>query len=116
MEGLIEKNEVIAEKKESENGGKMQTFGDLVEEKGHESCSSSDFMSSETTAHEEQSQSSTEESSSPSMGWPVKEISTPNCNSPKKFEDSEEKHLENKKFQKQVSAMPGIYVHSFCIF
>lgn len=109
MEGLdlAENNEVIEENKE--NGGKKETFADLVEEMGRESSSSSEFLTSETTGHEEHSQSSTEDSSSPpSIGWSVQEIDASNCTSPHGREDSEKKHLENKEFKKKVSVLPGI--------
>ncbi|KAJ1384290.1 PRONE domain [Sesbania bispinosa] len=108
MEGLslAEKNEAVGENKGS---GKKETFADLIGEKGRESSSSSDFLSSETNGHEEQSQSSTEElSSSPSMGWPVREIAASDCTSPHRSEDGEKRHLENKEFEKQVSALPEI--------
>ncbi|KAK7294583.1 hypothetical protein RJT34_17472 [Clitoria ternatea] len=104
---LAEKNEVVEESKGSDNVGKTkrETFADLIDEKGRESSSSSDFLSSETTCHEEHSVSSTEDSSSPpSVGWPVQEIAAPHCARPEK------KHLvlENKEFEKQVSALPEI--------
>ncbi|TKY65953.1 Rop guanine nucleotide exchange factor 7 [Spatholobus suberectus] len=114
MEGLslAEKNksEVVEESKGSENGGKRETFADLIEEKGRESSFSSEFLSSETT-HEEHSRSSTEDSSSPpSVGWPVQEIAASECASPHGSEDGEKKHLvlENKEFEKQVSDLPAI--------
>ncbi|KAF7845435.1 rop guanine nucleotide exchange factor 7-like [Senna tora] len=116
MEGFIEKNEAIEGKKEGESGGKIESFGDLIEEKGRVSSSSSEFLSSETTAHEEeQSQSSTEESSSPpstsTMGWPVQEIVAPNCKNPHGDDDDddrEKKNLDNKKLEKQVSVLSEI--------
>ena len=105
---LAERNEVVEQNKRRENGGKKETFADLIEVKGRESSSSSEFLSSETTGHEEQSPSSTEESSSlPSIGWPVQEIAALNCNSPHGSEVGEKKHLENKEFEKQDS-VPGI--------
>ena len=107
--------------KGSENGAKRETFADLIEEKGRESSFSSEFLSSETT-HEEHSRSSTEDSSSsPSVGWPVQEIAASDCASPHGSEDGEKKHLvlENKEFEKRVSASPGIqgvfYAHNLLI-
>ncbi|CAJ1801737.1 unnamed protein product [Sphenostylis stenocarpa] len=107
---LAEKSEVIEESRGSENGGKRETFADLIDEKGRESSFSSDFLSSETT-HEDHSRSSTEDSSSPpSVGWKVQEIATSDCASPHGSEYGDKKHLvlENKAFKKQVSALPGI--------
>ncbi|XP_028796560.1 rop guanine nucleotide exchange factor 7-like [Neltuma alba] len=99
MEGFMEKNEAMEGKKEEGNGGKIDACADFVEEKGRHSCSSSEFLSSETTGHEEQNQSSTEESPSPpsTMGWPVKEI-----------DDGEKKNLDDKKMEKQVSVLSEI--------
>ncbi|XP_027348869.1 rop guanine nucleotide exchange factor 7-like [Abrus precatorius] len=115
MEGLSlpEKNEVVEETiKVSENVGKRETFGDLIEEKGRESSSSSEFLSSETTGHEEHSRSSsTEDSSSPpSVGWPVQEIAISDCASTHGSEDGEKKHLvlENNELEKQDSALSEI--------
>ncbi|XP_020207628.1 rop guanine nucleotide exchange factor 7 isoform X2 [Cajanus cajan] len=113
MEGLSlsEKSEVVEESRGSENGGKRETFADLIEEKGRESSFSSEFLSSETT-HEEHSRSSTEDDSSspPSVRWPVQEIAASDCVSPHGSEDGEKKHLvlENKEFEKQVSHLPEI--------
>ncbi|KAK4270386.1 hypothetical protein QN277_023424 [Acacia crassicarpa] len=97
MEGFTEKNEAMEAKKDEGNGGKIDT--DFVEENGRQSCSSSEFLSSETTGLEEQNQSSTEESpsSASTMGWPVKEI-----------DDGEKKNLDNKKMEKQVSVLSEI--------
>lgn len=87
----------------SENVGscKKGTFSDLIEEKGCcESSSSSDLLSSENIGNEEehsQSSSTDEDSSSP-----------PSCNSPHGSEDGKKKHLVEKEFVKQVSALPGI--------
>ncbi|KAH1199147.1 Rop guanine nucleotide exchange factor 7 [Glycine max] len=114
MEGLSlaeNSTEAVEESnKGSENGAKRETFADLIEEKGRESSFSSEFLSSETT-HEEHSRSSTEDSSSsPSVGWPVQEIAASDCASPHGSEDGEKKHLvlENKEFEKRVSASPEI--------
>lgn len=102
MEGLIEKSEGF-----DEVVGKVETFGELIEieKKGRESCSSSDFLTSETTGHEEQSHSSSEESSSPpSLGWPVQKSEAPDCTS----ENGTETHLDDRKLQKQGSTISGI--------
>ncbi|XP_061366888.1 rop guanine nucleotide exchange factor 7-like [Gastrolobium bilobum] len=40
------------------------------------------------------------------MGWPVQEIVASDCTSPHGSEDGEKKHLKNKEFEKQVSALP----------
>ncbi|KAL6146091.1 hypothetical protein ACLB2K_056774 [Fragaria x ananassa] len=99
MEGLIEKSEGL-----DEVVGKVETFGELIEieEKGRDSCSSSDFLTSETTGHEEQSHSSSEESSSPpSLGWPVQKSEAPDCTS----ENGTETHLDDRKLQKQGSTI-----------
>ncbi|KAJ7950235.1 putative Rop guanine nucleotide exchange factor [Quillaja saponaria] len=109
MEGLNEKNEVIEETKEIVNGGKVETFADLIEEKGRESSSSNDFLSSETTGHEEQCQSSSDESfSPPSLGWPVQKIEAPDCTSPVKIKDCEKTHMGSKKLEKQASVISEI--------
>jgi len=100
MEGLS-----LAEKNEENGVGKRETFCDLIEEKGCESSSSSEFLSSENVGNEEHSMSSSTEvdsSSSPSLGWNVKEISESDC------EDGKKKHLVEKEFVKQVSALSGI--------
>ncbi|KAJ1376335.1 PRONE domain [Sesbania bispinosa] len=71
-----------------------ETFAEFVEEKGRESSSSSEVLSSEMTGLDEKSQSSGEDSSSPpSMGWPVQEVSASNCTSPHGREDAEKKEL-----------------------
>ncbi|XP_061376346.1 rop guanine nucleotide exchange factor 7-like [Gastrolobium bilobum] len=97
MEGVgsIKKNEVI-----EGNCFNNETFADLIEEK---SSSSSELMPSEM------SQSSAEDSSSsPSMGWPVHEISASNCTSPHAVEDADKKDLGNENFEKQVSVLPEL--------
>ncbi|KAJ7961343.1 putative Rop guanine nucleotide exchange factor [Quillaja saponaria] len=109
MEGLIEKNEGIEEKKEIVNGGKSETFSDLVEEKGCESSSNSHFLTSETTGHEEQCQSSSDESfSPPSMGWSVLETEAPDCASPVEVKDCQKTHLGSKKLEKEGSVISEI--------
>lgn len=119
MEGFIEKNEEAIEgTKERENGERIDTFTDLIEEKGRESSSSSDFLSSETTGLEEQGQSGTEESSSspPStMGWPVKEIDAPESKGSHRNDDDdvEKKNLDDKKLEKQVSVLSGMHYALF---
>lgn len=94
MEGSAEKNEAL-----EGNGVKIETCVDLVEEKGRESSSSSEFLSSETTGLEEQNQSSTEESPSSTMGWPVNEIDDG---------EKKKKNLDSKKMEKQVSVLSGM--------
>ncbi|XP_019459827.1 PREDICTED: rop guanine nucleotide exchange factor 7-like isoform X2 [Lupinus angustifolius] len=81
----------------------------MIEEKGCNNSSSSELLSSENTCNEEHSQSSTDESSSPaSIGWPVQKIAVSNCNSPHGSEESVNKHLENKEFEKKVSMLPEV--------
>lgn len=106
MEGLS-----LADKNEENGVGKRETFCDLIEEKGCESSSSSEFLSSENVGNEEHSISSSTEvdsSSSPSLGWNVKEISESDCISVHDSEDGKKKHLVEKEFVKQVSALSGI--------
>lgn len=118
--GMVINNSVFYAEPEMEgvglienNGCKNETFTDLVEQKGGERCSSSEFLSSEMTGLEEQSQSSAEDSSSPlSMGWPVQEIATSNCTSSHGSQDEEKKELGGEKFEKQGSILPGIQ----CVF
>jgi len=102
----------------NENGvGKRETFCDLIEEKGCESSSSSEFLSSENVGNEEHSMSSSTEvdsSSSPSLGWNVKEISESDCISLHgSDEDGKKKHLVEEEFVKQVSALSGINFNLF---
>lgn len=110
---MIEKNEVNEEIKHevfTENVKRIETFGELIEEKGRESSSSSDFLTSETTAHEEQSHSSSEESSSPpSLGWPVQKTEVPDCSSVNGNENEEKPHCDDRKLKKQGSTLPGIF-------
>ncbi|GMJ03155.1 hypothetical protein HRI_003984700 [Hibiscus trionum] len=81
--GMIVKAEMESpvEKKESsgETGVQMGTFAELLEDKGRESSSSSELLTSETTVHEgEHSHSSSEEEdlySPPSIHWHAHEIS-----------------------------------------
>ena len=58
-------------------------YGDsMIAEKGRESSSSSDFLTSETTGNEEQSRCScSEESSSPAatLGWPIDKSEPRDC-------------------------------------
>lgn len=109
MEGLIEKNQGIEDGNErcEENGGQIETFGDLIEEARRESSSSSDFLTSETTGHEEQSHSSSESSSPPSLGWPIQKAEIQDCSSTNGAEDEEKPHLGDRKLKKQVSAISG---------
>lgn len=115
MEGLIEKIEGVEVKSEGfDDVGKVETFGELteIEEKGRDSCSSSDFLTSETTGHEEQSHSSSEESSSPpSLGWPVQKSEAPDCTS----QNGTEAHLGDRKLEKQGSTISGIVSISFTV-
>ncbi|KAK7350086.1 hypothetical protein VNO77_08189 [Canavalia gladiata] len=107
--GLVEKNDVVEGNKEWKLGcDDDKTFGDLIKEKGRESSSSSELLSSEMTGIEELSQSSVEDSSSssPSMGWPVQEISASNCTSPCGSEDTEKKNLSNGDFEEEASVLP----------
>jgi hypothetical protein len=108
MEGLTERNDGIEDRNE-ENGGQIETFGDLIEEARRESSSSSDFLTSETTGHEEQSHSSSESSSPPSLGWPIQKAEIQDCTSTNGAEDEEKPHLGDRKLKKQVSAIPGFY-------
>ncbi|KAJ1411229.1 PRONE domain [Sesbania bispinosa] len=107
---LSEKHEVVTEgNQEWENGCNDESFAEFVEEKGRESSSSSEVLSSEMTGLDEKSQSSGEDSSSPpSMGWPVQEVSASNCTSPHGREDAEKKELGNENFEKQVPVLPAL--------
>ena len=112
--GLVAKNEVVEGNEECENGCKDETFADLIEEKGQESSSSSEFVSSETGGLEEHCQSIAEDSSSPpSMGSPVQEMDASNCTSPHGSEDAEKKDFGHENFEIQVSVLPGIQC---CVF
>ncbi|CAK7342748.1 unnamed protein product [Dovyalis caffra] len=111
METLIENNNEGHTEKDTNFGekkGELQTFGDLIEDKGRESSSSSDFLTSETTGHEEQSHSSSEEDSSspPTMGWPVQKDEAPDCTSTNgETDDGEKSHLDDRKLEKQGSSI-----------
>ncbi|XWS67145.1 hypothetical protein CRYUN_Cryun05aG0262100 [Craigia yunnanensis] len=106
MEGLVVKNESFGE-----NGVQMGTFAELLEDKGRESSSSSDFLTSETTGHEEEhSHSSSEEDSvsAPSLGWPVSEnAETDDCTSTNCSEDGKKTPLD-RKLEKQGSTISEI--------
>lgn len=113
MEGFIDTNNGIEEKKEgiSGSGDKIEVFSDLIEEAGRESSSSSDFLTSETTGHEEHSHSSSEEesSSTPSLGWPTEKIESTNCISPHTTSGNGQKPLpENRKLEQQRSTISEI--------
>ncbi|GKV10071.1 hypothetical protein SLEP1_g21490 [Rubroshorea leprosula] len=113
MEDLIEKSEGFEEKNEGsgENGGRMETFAALLEEKGRESSSSSEFLTSEATGHEEeQSRSSSEVSNSPpSVAWSVRgkaeaqECSSPNCSG-----NGSKPLTDDRKLEKQSSTISEI--------
>ncbi|XP_041025892.1 rop guanine nucleotide exchange factor 7-like isoform X2 [Juglans microcarpa x Juglans regia] len=105
MEGFTEKNEGIQDRTErcKENGGRVETFGYLIEEERRESSSSSDFLTSETTGHEEQSHSSSESSSPPLLGWPIQKAEVPDCTSTNGTEDENKPHLGDRIFKKQGS-------------
>jgi hypothetical protein len=114
MEGLIEKSNECNREKDTNFGekkGEVQTFGDLIEDKGRESSSSSEFLTSENTGHGEHSHSSSEEdSSSPrTLGWPVQKDEVSDCTSTNSATDDEEKsHFDDRKLEKQGSSISGI--------
>ncbi|RDX93356.1 Rop guanine nucleotide exchange factor 7, partial [Mucuna pruriens] len=104
-EALIEKSEGVGGSKEWEDGCNHKSFADLMKEKGRESSSGSEILSSEMTELDGQSQGSAEDSSSSaSVEWPVQEISASNCTSPS--EDAEKKDLGSENFEEQVSVLP----------
>uniref|UniRef100_A0A6M2EH88 PRONE domain-containing protein n=1 Tax=Populus davidiana TaxID=266767 RepID=A0A6M2EH88_9ROSI len=111
MEGLIEKSNECNREKDTNFGekkGEVQTFGDLIEDKGRESSSSSEFLTSENTGHGEHSHSSSEEdSSSPrTLGWPVQKDEVSDCTSTNSATDDEEKsHFDDRKLEKQGSSI-----------
>ncbi|KAI5325750.1 hypothetical protein L3X38_034824 [Prunus dulcis] len=110
MEGLVERNEGIIEGKREDFGeclGQVGTFGDLIEEKGRDSSSSSEFLTSETTGHEEQSHSSSDEetSSAPSLGWPIQKAEASDCTSQNGSEAAERTHLDDRNLEKQGSTI-----------
>ncbi|KAF5737199.1 rop guanine nucleotide exchange factor 7 [Tripterygium wilfordii] len=112
MEGSVVGDGDIEEKNKgsAQNGDeKVQTFGDLIEDKGRESSSSSDFLTSETTVHEDQSHCSSQESSSPpSMGWPVEKVEASDCASQVDMESEEKPSLGDRKLEKQGSSISEI--------
>ncbi|XP_011000059.1 PREDICTED: rop guanine nucleotide exchange factor 7-like [Populus euphratica] len=111
MEGLIEKSNECNREKDTNFGekkGEVQTFGDLIEDKGRESSSSSEFLTSENTGHGEHSHSSSEEgSSSPrTLGWPLQKDEVYDCTSTNSTTDDEEKsHFDDRKLEKQGSSI-----------
>ncbi|KAL9303220.1 hypothetical protein ACSQ67_020483 [Phaseolus vulgaris] len=106
-EVLIEKSDGVEGDKEWENGRNDKNIADLIEDKGGESSSSSEHLSSEMTELDGQSQGSAEDSSSStSVGWPVQEISEFNCTSPCGSEDAEKKDMGNETFEEQVPVLP----------
>ena len=110
MEVLIEKKGGIEDKNErcKKNGVEIETFANLIEEESRESSSSSDFLTSETAGHEEQSHSSSESSSPPpSLGWPVQKAKVPDCTSTNVSADEEKPRLDERKLEKQGSAISG---------
>uniref|UniRef100_A0A6N2MQD6 PRONE domain-containing protein n=1 Tax=Salix viminalis TaxID=40686 RepID=A0A6N2MQD6_SALVM len=111
MEGLIEKSNECNREKDTnfdEKKGEVQTFGDLIEDEGRESSSSSDFLTSENTGHEEHSHSSSEEdSSSPRiLDWPVQKDEASDCTSTNgATDDGEKSNLDDRKLEKQGSSI-----------
>lgn len=97
--------------------GQVRTFGDLIEEKGRDSSSSSEFLTSETTGHEEQSHSSSDEetSSAPSLGWPIQKAEASDCTSQNGSEAAERTHLDDRNLEKQGSTISGIISISFTL-
>ncbi|KAM6550812.1 hypothetical protein CsatB_000620 [Cannabis sativa] len=114
MESLDVKKERVEDKEcqvFDKNVGGMETFGDLIiSEKGRESSSSSDFLTSETTGHEEHSHSSSEESSSPAtLGWSAEKSEAPDCTSHSSGKETKEKAcLDDRKLEKQGSSVSEI--------
>ncbi|KAK8685351.1 hypothetical protein V6N13_041354 [Hibiscus sabdariffa] len=114
MERLVENIGSFEEKDESftENGAQMGTFAELLEDKGRESSSSSDFLTSERTVHEEElSHSSSEEgsASSPSLGWPVKEnVGAEESTGTNCSEDGKKAPLDSRKLEKHESTISEI--------
>ncbi|KAF9665129.1 hypothetical protein SADUNF_Sadunf16G0090000 [Salix dunnii] len=114
MEGLIEKSNECNREKDTnfdEKKGEVQTFGDLIENKGRESSSSSEFLTSENTGHEEHSHSSSEEeSSSPrTLDWPVQKDEAFDCTSTNgATDDGEKSNLDDRKLEKQGSSISGV--------
>ncbi|XVF76717.1 hypothetical protein PTKIN_Ptkin13bG0288900 [Pterospermum kingtungense] len=114
MEGLVVKSQSFEEKKESfgENGVQMGTFAELLEDKGRESSSSSDFLTSETTGHEEEHShsSSEEDSNSPhSLGWPLVENAEPEDYTRHNWrEEGKKTPLTDRKLEKQRSTISEI--------
>ncbi|KAB5520018.1 hypothetical protein DKX38_024337 [Salix brachista] len=111
MEGLIEKSNEYNRERDAnfdEKKGEVQTFGDLIEDKGRESSSSSDFLTSENTGHEEHSHSSSEEdSSSPrTLDWPVqKDEASAGTSTNGATDDGEKSNLDDRKLEKQGSSI-----------
>ncbi|KAJ8753848.1 hypothetical protein K2173_000102 [Erythroxylum novogranatense] len=108
VESFMENNSEITEEKDErfdDYEGEIQTFRDLIEEKGRESSSSSDFLTSETTGHEEQSHDNSEEDSSspPSLGWPIQKdkASDYTSNNGVATDSGEKSHFDEKKLEKQ---------------
>ena len=111
-EALIEKSDGVEGDKEWENSCNDKNIADLVEDKGRESSSSSELLSSEITELDGQSQGSAEDSPSPtSMGWPVRQISESNCTSPRGSEEAEKQDTGNEIFEQDpVLPIPGIQI------
>lgn len=111
MEGFIEKGERVEERGNgvAEDGGGIETFGNLHEEETRECSSTSDSLTSEGTANEEQSRSSSEESSSPPpLDWSVKKEEAPHSFDSGHPDGPEKPHLEERKLEKRGSTISGM--------
>ncbi|GAB4833883.1 Rop guanine nucleotide exchange factor 7 [Ancistrocladus abbreviatus] len=94
--------EGVGEREEAFVVGKVEKFGDLIEEARRESSSSSDFLNSEATVNEAQSHSSSEES----LCWPLHSAATPEST----ISDDVvlKPHFDGRKLEKQDSSVPEI--------
>ncbi|XP_057983741.1 rop guanine nucleotide exchange factor 7-like isoform X2 [Malania oleifera] len=112
MEGVIEKNEGAEERKGEgsiENGSEIGAIVGLKEKVSRESSSSSEFLTSEATGNEEQSPSSSEGSfSPPSVGWPLDKSEANHCRCSNIAQDAEKPHFDDRRLEKQGSAIPEI--------
>lgn len=108
------KGEVLTEKSDGvegytkwENSCNDKNIADLVKDKGRESSSRSELLSSEMIELDDQNSTS-----STSMEWPVQEISESNCTGPHGSDDAEKKNTGSEISEEQdpVLPVPGIQV------
>ncbi|XP_017440896.2 rop guanine nucleotide exchange factor 7 isoform X2 [Vigna angularis] len=106
-EVLIDKSDGVEGYTKLENSCNDKNIADLVKDKGGESSSCSELLSSEMIELDGQSEGSDDDStSSTSMEWPVQELSASNCTGPHGSEDAEKKDTASDISEEQDPVLP----------